>query len=101
MSSRLMQVLLGLSLLLNCFVLAGFVYRTWIAPPSAVHGGPPPQPPGQRASPLEVLAQDLKLNDEQHKALQPVLDQYASGRRDRFREMQKIREQMMAEMQKP
>ena len=33
MSPRLIQLLLGLSLLLNCFVLAGFVYRSWIAPP--------------------------------------------------------------------
>ena len=34
MSSRLMQVLLALSLLLNTFVLAGFVYRSWIEPPA-------------------------------------------------------------------
>ena len=33
MSSRLTQLLLALSLLLNCFALAGFVYRSWIAPP--------------------------------------------------------------------
>ena len=53
MSSRLTQVLLALSLLLNCFVLAGFVWRTWIEPP-ALHraGGPPPGPRGM--SPLEA-----------------------------------------------
>ncbi|MEA2853200.1 MAG: hypothetical protein QOE02_3219, partial [Rhodospirillaceae bacterium] len=34
MSSRLIQVLLALSLLLNTFVLAGFVYRSWIEPPA-------------------------------------------------------------------
>jgi len=33
MSSRLIQVLLALSLLLNTFVLVGFVYRSWIVPP--------------------------------------------------------------------
>ena len=34
MSSRLIQVLLALSLLLNTFVLVGFVYRSWIEPPA-------------------------------------------------------------------
>ena len=33
MTSRWLQILLGLSLLLNAFVLAGFVWRTWIEPP--------------------------------------------------------------------
>lgn len=102
MSSRLTQVLLALSLLLNCFVLAGFVYRSWIAPPHwqgrAV--GPPPGQPGFR-SPLEVLSQDLKLDDRQKQALKELFEQYSTSRRDRFREIQKVREAMSAELQKP
>jgi Spy/CpxP family protein refolding chaperone len=97
MSSRLTQVLLGLSLLLNCFVLAGFVYSTWIAPPHLLHAGPPP---GQRLSPVEALSHDLKLSDDQRTALKPMFDQYAASRRERFREFQKIREQMSGELQK-
>jgi Spy/CpxP family protein refolding chaperone len=92
-----MQVLLGLSLLLNCFVLAGFVYRSWIEPPQAASAGPPP---GQRWNALEALSQDLKLSDTQRTALRPVFEQYAATRRDRYREIQKIREQMMGELQK-
>jgi Spy/CpxP family protein refolding chaperone len=98
MSSRLTQVLLGLSLLLNCFVLAGFVYRSWIAPPEVVQT---PPPPGSRPSPLEVLSQELKLDDGQRKALQGVFETYANKRRDRYRDIQKIRDQMTAELQKP
>ncbi len=96
MSSRLTQVLLGLSLLLNCFVLSGFVYRTWIAPP--VHEGPPPRP---RGGPIEMLIHDLKISEDQRKSLQGMLDKYGEHRRDRFRDMQKIREQMATELQKP
>ena len=50
MSSRLMQVLLALSLLLNTFVLVGFVYRSWIAPPpfEARRAAAAPRPGGWR-----------------------------------------------------
>jgi Spy/CpxP family protein refolding chaperone len=102
MSSRLTQILLALSLLLNCFVLAGFVYRSWIDPPhwQGRRGGPPPGPPGFR-SPLDALSQDLKLDDTQKQALKDLFEQYSTARRDRFREIQKVREAMSAELQKP
>jgi Spy/CpxP family protein refolding chaperone len=96
MSSRLTQVLLGLSLLLNCFVLAGFVYRTWIAEPE--RAGPPPRP---RGGPIDMLIHDLKISEDQRKSLQGELDKYGEHRRERFREMQKVREAMAAELQKP
>lgn len=102
MSGRFTSLLLGLSLLLNCFVLAGFVYSTWIAPP--VHGrfGPPPGgPPGPPRSPLEALSQDLKLDDKQREAVKGTLDQYAKQRHDRFVEIGKLREQLVAELKKP
>ena len=98
MSARLTQVLLALSLLLNCFVLAGFVWRSWIQPPHEFVGGPP-RP--RNWSPLEALAQDLKLDETQRQGLQPVFEQYAEERRGRFREIQKIREAMVAEVSKP
>lgn len=104
MSSRLTQVLLALSLLLNCFILAGFVYRSWIAPPPwpGRMGGPPPPPapPGFR-SPLDALSQDLKLDDTQKQALKELFEQYGASRRERFREIQKVREAMSVELQKP
>ncbi|MSP77295.1 MAG: periplasmic heavy metal sensor [Rhodospirillaceae bacterium] len=102
MSSRLTQVLLGLSLLLNLFVLTGFVYRSWIAP-SMMGDHRPPGPPGQgnRPSPLEILAQELKLDDGQRAALREVFEKYGNTRRERQREIQKLREQMAAELQKP
>ena len=71
MTSRLIQILLGLSLLLNTFVLAGFVYRSWIAPPFDMHGMPPPprgapglpgQPGGPRLNPVEMVVRDLDLD---------------------------------------
>src|SRR5690242_12136244 len=100
MSSRLTQVLLALSLLLNCFVLAGFVWRTWIEPPPHRVGGPPGA--GARNwNPLEALAQDLKLDESQRKELRPVFEKYAEGRRERFREIQKVREATVVELQKP
>jgi Spy/CpxP family protein refolding chaperone len=101
MSSRLTQVLLALSLLLNCFVLAGFVYRSWVAPPHwpGRMGGPPGQP-GFR-SPLDALSQDLKLDDAQKQALKDLFEQYSTARRERFREIQKVREAMSVELQKP
>ena len=99
MSSRLMQVLLALSLLLNTFVLAGFVYRSWIEPP-AFERRPPP-PPGQRPSPLETMAHDLNLNDGERQALRAVFEQYSATRRERQREIQKVREQIAAEYKNP
>jgi Spy/CpxP family protein refolding chaperone len=96
MSSRLLQVLLALSLLLNTFVLMGFVYRSWIEPPGFEHHVPPP-PPGQRPSPLETMAHDLNLDDGQRQALRTVFEQFSTTRRERLREIQKVREQIAAE----
>lgn len=107
MSSRVIQVLLGLSLLLNAFVLAGFVFNTWFEPPHRPFAGGRPSPPGQAGqqnrwpNPLEALAQDLKLDAEQRKAVQPIIDDYGNTRRDRWRDIGKIREAMSAELQKP
>lgn len=101
MSVRLVHLLLGLSLLLNAFVLAGFIYRSWIAPPSEVAASRPPQPPGPRPSPVEALANDLNLDDGQRQALRGLLDQYASARRDRMSQIQKAREQTAAEFRGP
>ena len=101
MSSRLMQVLLALSLLLNTFVLAGFVYRSWIEPPAFERRLPPPPPPGQRPSPLETMAHDLNLDDGQRQALRSVFEQYSTTRRERLREIQKVREQIAAEYKHP
>jgi Spy/CpxP family protein refolding chaperone len=102
MSSRLTQILLALSLVLNCFVLAGFVYRSWIAPPQwqGHTGGPSP---GQSGSwnPLEALSQDLKLDEAQKQALKDLFERYSTARRERYREIQKVREAMSAELQKP
>lgn len=100
MSSRMMQILLALSLLLNTFVLAGFVYRSWIAPPEFEHR-PPPPPPGPRPSPLEMVARDLDLDEGQRAKLRGVIDQYAATRRDRQREIQKLRDQVAAEYRRP
>jgi Spy/CpxP family protein refolding chaperone len=104
MSSRLTQLLLALSLLLNCFVLAGFVYRSWIDPPPMHRPGgwspPAPGQPNRWTNPLEALAFDLKLDDSMKKELQPIFDQYGALRRDRFREIGKLRETMSAELQK-
>jgi Spy/CpxP family protein refolding chaperone len=101
MSSRLIQVLLALSLLLNTFVLAGFVYRSWIEPPAFERHLPPPPPPGQRPSPLETMAHDLSLDDGQRQALRTVFEQYSTTRRERQREIQKVREQIAAEYKHP
>ena len=99
MSTRFTQFLLALSLLLNCFVLAGFVYRSWMAPP-VLPVSAPPASVANRPSPLEVLSQDLKLDDGQRQSVRGLFDRYAASRRDRVREMQKIREEMQVEMQK-
>lgn len=111
MTSRLIQMLLGLSLLLNAFVLAGFVYRSWIDPPLEMQGMPPPPPPrgmpgqpgqpaGPRLNPVEMVAQDLVLDAEQRKVMQALFDQYAKARRDRLQEIQQLREQTSAELRK-
>src|SRR5258708_37938519 len=97
MSARLPQVLLALSLLLNCFVLAGFVWRSWIEPPHAQRGGPPPR--GMR--PIEALAPDLKLDDSQRQELRSVFGHYVHARRERFREIQTFRDSLVITVQKP
>jgi Spy/CpxP family protein refolding chaperone len=99
MSSRVTQVLLGLSLLLNAFVLAGFVFNTWFEPPHRPFAGG--RPPPRWGNPLEALARDLKLDDAQKKAVQPIIDEYGNGRRDRWHDIGKIREAMAVELQKP
>jgi Spy/CpxP family protein refolding chaperone len=101
MSTRWLQLLLGLSLLLNTFVLVGFVYRSWIMPPAFEHPAPPPPPSGPRPSPLETITHELDLDDAQRQSLKAVVDQYATDRRERFREIQKLREQIAAEYRKP
>ena len=101
MSTRWLQLLLALSLLLNTFVLVGFVYRSWIEPPAFERHGPPPPPPGPRPGVLEMVTHDLDLDDTQRQALKAVFDQYAEDRRERVREIQKLREQIAAEYRKP
>jgi Spy/CpxP family protein refolding chaperone len=105
MNSRLLQVLLGLSLLLNTFVLVGFVYRSWIAPPPFEMHRPPPGMPGQpgapggpRFNPVEMVAHDLVLDAEQRKVMQGLFDQYAKERRERLQAIGRLREQTSAEM---
>ncbi len=105
MASRVLQMLLGLSLLLNAFVLAGFVYRSWIDPPFEMHGMRPPpprgmpgQPGGPRLNPVEMVAHDLGLDGEQRKVMQALFDQYARARRERLQEIQHLREQTSAEL---
>jgi Spy/CpxP family protein refolding chaperone len=99
MSLRITQVLLGLSLLLNAFVLAGFVFHSWFEPPPRFAGGSPPGQP-RWGNPLEALAHDVKIDDSQRKELQPLFDQYTNARRDRFHEIVKVREEMTAELKK-
>jgi len=96
----MMQILLALSLLLNTFVLAGFVYRSWIAPPE-FERRPPSPPPGPRPSPLEMVARDLDLDEAQQVKLRGIIDQYATRRRDRQGEIQKLRDQVAAEYRRP
>jgi hypothetical protein len=101
MPSRLIQIVLALSLLLNTFVLVGFVYRSWIAPPYERPTAPPPGPPGSRPGALDVMAHDLNLDDGQRQALRGVFDQYSNSRRERLREIQKLREQIAAQYKQP
>jgi Spy/CpxP family protein refolding chaperone len=100
MNSRLLQLLLGLSLLLNTFVLVGFVYRSWIAPPPFEMHRPPPSMPGQpgqpggpRLNPVEMVAHDLALDADQRKVMQDLFDQYAKERRERLQAIARLREQ--------
>lgn len=101
MNSRVVQWLLALSLLLNCFVLAGFVYRSWIAPPAYEGRRGPPFPPGGRpGGPLEMMANDLKLDENQRKALQDVFEKNNAARRAHLHEIQQAREQTSDELRK-
>jgi Spy/CpxP family protein refolding chaperone len=101
MNSRLVQLLLALSLLLNCFVLAGFVYRSWVAPPFGDHpGGPPPPPGGRPPAPFEIMMNDLKLDDAQRKALHDQFERNGAERRDRIHQIQLLREQTGEELKK-
>jgi Spy/CpxP family protein refolding chaperone len=96
---RLLPVALALSLLLNAFFVAGFVFRNWIAPLPMEFRGPPPPPPPPNARPsvLDIMASDVSLDGAQREALRGVFEQHAQGRRDRFREIQKTREQIINE----
>jgi len=95
---RLVTVALALSVLLNAFFVAGFVFRGWIAPlPFDQRMPPPPPPPGPRPSVLEMVASDVSLDGSQREALRGVFEQHAGARRDRFREIQKTREQIVNE----
>lgn len=98
MAGRLIQLLLALSLLLNAFVLAGFVYRSWVAPPFGHPMPPPPPPPG--GGPLEQIAHDLNLDEAQRKSLREVFDRNQADRRKRLQEIQALREQTGGELRK-
>lgn len=107
MNSRLLQTVLALSLLLNTFVLVGFVYRSWIAPPFVGMHPPPPGAPGQpgqpggpRFNPVEMVVRDLGLDGEQRQRMKDLFDRYASERRDRLQEIQRVREQTGVEMRR-
>ena len=95
---RLITVALALSVLLNGFFVAGFVFRGWIAPATFEQRmPPPPPPPGGRLSALETVASDLNLAPGQRQELSGVFEQHSQVRRDRSREMQRLREQIVAE----
>lgn len=97
---RLLQVALALSLLLNAFFIGGFIFRGWVGPlpfESRLLPPPPPPPPGPRPSPLEFVAREIDLDAGQRQALQGLFEQYTQARRERLREIQKIREQIVAE----
>lgn len=94
--SRVIQVLLALSLLLNTFFVAGFVFRSWLAPLPFEHRMPPP-PPGPRPTMLEAVTRELNLEDAQRQALHGVFEQYNKDRREGFREIQRLRDEIIAE----
>ncbi|HZQ00806.1 MAG TPA: periplasmic heavy metal sensor [Reyranella sp.] len=97
MGGRLTQLLLALSLLLNAFVLAGFVYRSWVAPPEFERRGPGPGRPG---GPLEWMAEDVGINADQRKALHDLFEKNAEFRRQHFQQMRQLREDTGAELRK-
>lgn len=92
---RWLPVALVLSLLLNAFFVAGFVFRGWIAPLPFEHHLPPP--PGPRPSAVEMVANGIDLDDRQRQTLRAVLEQHARIRRERSAEMQRVREQIVSE----
>jgi Spy/CpxP family protein refolding chaperone len=98
---RLITVALALSLLLNAFFVGGFVYRGWVGPlpfeQRMLPPPPPPPPPGARPSALEAVAGDLNLDPKQRQALSGVFEQHSQVRREHSREMQKVRDQIVAE----
>ena len=94
MNGRLTQLLLALSLLLNAFVLAGFVYRSWVAPPEH------PPMAGRAGGPLEWMAEDVGLNADQRKALHDLFEKNAEFRRQHFQKMRELREATGAELRK-
>ena len=95
---RWLPVALVLSLLLNAFFVAGFVFRGWIAPlPFEQRAAPPPPSPAARPSALEAVANDINLDERQRQVLRGLIEQHAKARRERSREMQKVREQIVAE----
>jgi len=99
MTTRLPWVLFTLSFLLNLFVLTGFVYRTWIAPPRFEHHMPPP--PGPRPSPLSLLSQELHFDDTQRAALKALVDANANARQQHFHDLQQLREDFLTELRRP
>jgi Spy/CpxP family protein refolding chaperone len=94
MSSRLFRVLLALSLLLNAFFVAGFVFRGWIAPLPFERLLPPS---GPRPGSVEMVTNEVDLDDRQRQALQGMIDRYSAARRERIGEIRKLREQIVAE----
>jgi len=93
---RLITVALALSVLLNGFFVAGFVFRSWIAPLPFEQRMPSP-PPVPRPGVLEMVANDVSLDGSQREAMRGVFEQHAQARRDRYREIQKTREQIINE----
>ncbi len=98
MSGRLTQLLLALSLLLNAFALAGFIYRSWIAPPEFERHLP--SGPGRPGGPLEWMAEDVGLDAKQRNALQDLFAKNAEFRRQHFQQIRKLREETGEELRK-
>jgi Spy/CpxP family protein refolding chaperone len=100
MTTRLPWVLFTLSLLLNLFVLTGFAYRTWIAPPSFEHRMPPP-PPGGRPSLFSSLSRELNFDDAQRTGLKAITDANAAERQQHSRDLQQLRQDFLTELRNP
>ncbi len=98
MSSRLIQVLLALSLLLNTPPFERPTPRSWITPFVLMGFVYPPAP---RPGALETVTHDLNLDEGQRQALRGAFDQYAVGRRERLHEIQRLREQLASEYKRP